>query len=48
MNVLYLILRIEGALCALFGLWSHSWALILAGVACWMVMPLIGRQLEEV
>jgi hypothetical protein len=48
MNALRLILRIEGALCALFGLWSHSWPLILAGVACWAVMPLIGRQLGEV
>ncbi len=46
MSALHLILRIEGALCALFGLWSHSWPLILAGAICWAVYPLLGRELE--
>jgi hypothetical protein len=45
-NALLLILRVEGALCALFGLWSHSWALILAGVACWAVTPMLRHELE--
>jgi hypothetical protein len=47
-NALHLILRIEGALCAMFGLWSHNWVLIVAGVGCWLVMPLIGKELKEV
>ncbi len=46
MIALHLILRIEGALCALFGLWSHDWPLILAGAICWAVYPLLGRELE--
>jgi hypothetical protein len=48
MNLLHLILRIEAALCAIFGLWSHSWVLILAGVGCWLVLPLIGRELRQI
>lgn len=48
MRALHLILRIEGALCVLFGLWSHDWKLILAGAVCWAVYPLIGRELGEV
>ena len=48
MTALHLILRIEAALCALFGLWSHDWRLIAAGVGCWAVYPLIGKQLGEV
>jgi hypothetical protein len=48
MSVLHLILRIEGALCVLFGLWSHNWVLIIAGAGCWCVLPLIGKELEEV
>lgn len=47
MSALYLILRIEAALCALFGLWSHDWRLIAAGVVCWCVMPLIGKELKD-
>ena len=47
MNWLLLILRIEGALCALFGLWSHDWYLILAGAGCWAVSPLIRHDLKE-
>jgi len=48
MLALHLILRIEAVLCAMFGLWSHDWRLIAAGVVCWMVMPLIGKELKEV
>lgn len=46
-SALLLILRLEGALCALFGLWGHSWALILAGGVCFAVAPLLGRELED-
>ncbi len=46
MNALHLILRIEGGLCALFGLWSHDWRLILAGAICWTIYPLAGRELD--
>ncbi len=46
LTALHLILRIEGALCVIFGLWSHSWTLVFAGAICWAVYPLIGRELE--
>jgi hypothetical protein len=46
MTALLLILRIEAALCALFGLWSHDWRLIAAGLICWAVMPMLRHELE--
>lgn len=45
MTTLLLILRIEGALCALFGLWGHNWVLVLAGALCWAVAPLLRREI---
>lgn len=46
MNALLLILRLEGALCALFGLWSHDWPLILAGLACWALTPILREEIR--
>lgn len=45
-STLLLLLRIEAALCALFGLWSHSWGLILAGGFCWAISPLLRHELK--
>jgi hypothetical protein len=45
-TALLLTLRIEAALCSLFGLWSHDWRLILAGLTCWAVTPLLRRELK--
>jgi hypothetical protein len=45
-TALLLILRIEAALCALFGLWSHDWRLIGAGLVCWAVMPMLRHELK--
>lgn len=46
MTILYLILRCELALCAIFGLWSHDWRLIFAAVFCFLVVPLIRDEIE--
>lgn len=46
MSALLLVLRIEAALCALFGLWGHNWGLIIAGGFCWAIAPLLRHELE--
>ena len=48
MTALHLILRVESVLSVMFGLWSHSWLLIAAGLVCWCVYPLIGREISRV
>lgn len=30
------------------GLWDHSWRLILAGIAVWIIYPLISSEVEDV
>ncbi len=50
MNALLLILRVEVVLCAIFGLWSHDWSLIIAGGICAAIVnaPFFLRELREV
>jgi hypothetical protein len=47
MSALLLILRIEAALCCLFGLWSHDWRLIIAGLVCFSVSPMVRHELGQ-
>jgi hypothetical protein len=47
MSALLLILRIEAALCCMFGLWSHDWRLIIAGMVCFCVSPMVRRELAD-
>jgi hypothetical protein len=46
MSALLLILRIEAALCAIFGLWSHDWRLIIAGAVCFFIVPMVRHEVE--
>ncbi len=46
MSVLLAILRVELILCTIFGLWSHDWRLIFAGLICLAITPLISHELE--
>jgi len=43
--ILYQVLRIECALCILFGLWSHDWRTIFAGGFCLVVLPMLRHEL---
>lgn len=47
LQALLVILKIEAALCAIFGLWSHDWKLIFAGAFILAMMPLVGDELHK-
>lgn len=46
MSVLLLILKVELILCTIFGLWSHDWRLIFAGLFVFAITPLLSHELE--
>ncbi len=46
MNALLLILRVELILCTIFGLWSHDWRLIFAGLFVFAITPLAVDHLD--
>lgn len=45
LQALVFILKIEAALCAIFGLWSHDWKLIFAGAFTLAMAPLVEDEL---
>ncbi len=46
MSALLLILKVELILCTIFGLWSHDWRLIFAGLFVFAITPLISHELQ--
>jgi hypothetical protein len=47
MKVLVAILTIEAALCGVFGLWAHDWRLIAAGLICFVIWPMISKEIAK-
>lgn len=48
MNILRWILYALAAYMVIAGLWIHSWLLIPAGIAVWVIYPLISDDIDEV